>query len=96
MKKDVAVKRSSAGLGLYATRTFAKGESIIEYTGEKITEEEAYQMMASSVLEQFEHMETDQQRTVMLATMTKMLVENFVLNLKLKGAEKLLKDIDNT
>jgi hypothetical protein len=32
----------------------------------------------------------------MLATMTKMLVENFVLNLKLKGAEKLLKDIDNT
>lgn len=62
----------------------------------KITEDEAYQMMASSVLEQFEHMETEQQRTVMLATMTKMLVENFVLNLKLKGAEKLLKDIDNT
>lgn len=35
------VKRSSAGLGLFAAKDFKKGEFIIEYTGEKITEAEA-------------------------------------------------------
>jgi len=38
-----AVKKSSAGLGLFATDTFKKGDLVIEYTGEKITEEEANQ-----------------------------------------------------
>lgn len=41
MKKDVLVKRSSAGLGLFAGRDFDKGEFVIEYTGEKISDEEA-------------------------------------------------------
>jgi len=35
------IKRSSAGLGLFATRPYLKGELIIEYTGETITEAEA-------------------------------------------------------
>jgi uncharacterized protein len=35
------VKRSSAGLGLFALKTFCKGELIIEYTGEIISETEA-------------------------------------------------------
>ncbi len=39
--KDYVVKRSSAGLGLFANREFKKGEQIIEYTGETVTEEEA-------------------------------------------------------
>lgn len=39
--KDYVVKRSSAGLGLYATRTYKKGELVIEYTGEKVTDAEA-------------------------------------------------------
>jgi SET domain-containing protein len=39
--KSFVVKRSSAGLGLFAIREFKKGERIIEYTGETITEEEA-------------------------------------------------------
>lgn len=37
------VKKSSAGLGLFATAAFKKDELIIEYTGERITEEEANQ-----------------------------------------------------
>ena len=41
MKNDVQVKRSQSGLGLFATRDFKKDEMIIEYTGEKISEEEA-------------------------------------------------------
>lgn len=44
MKKSaspVKVKRSSAGLGLFANQEFKKDNLIIEYTGETISEEEA-------------------------------------------------------
>lgn len=43
MKKTpgVKVKKSSAGLGLFATTEITKGAFIIEYTGERITAEEA-------------------------------------------------------
>lgn len=36
MNGHVAVKRSKAGLGLYAARDFARGETVIEYVGERI------------------------------------------------------------
>ncbi len=39
--KDFVVKRSSAGLGLFATRDFKKGELVIEYIGTVVSEEEA-------------------------------------------------------
>lgn len=35
------VKRSTAGLGLFSTQEFVKGDLVIEYTGETISEEEA-------------------------------------------------------
>lgn len=35
------VRRSSAGLGLFATKEFKRGDFIIEYTGERITDEES-------------------------------------------------------
>lgn len=41
MKKDVVIKRSKTGLGLFAGRDFKKDETIIEYTGEVITDDEA-------------------------------------------------------
>ncbi len=37
----VIVKRSSAGLGLFANTTFKRGDFIIEYTGEAISHEES-------------------------------------------------------
>ncbi len=40
-EKKYTVKRSSAGLGLFATSDFKKGDFIIEYTGEHIPTEEA-------------------------------------------------------
>lgn len=40
-KTLVTVKRSSAGLGLFASQEIKKGTSIIEYTGEIITRAEA-------------------------------------------------------
>lgn len=36
------MKRSRTGLGLFATRSFAKGERIIEYVGRTISSDEAY------------------------------------------------------
>lgn len=40
-KKKFAVKRSSAGLGLFARAPFKKGDFVVEYTGEIIPNEEA-------------------------------------------------------
>jgi uncharacterized protein len=39
--KKYAVKKSSAGLGLFAVGGYKKGELVIEYVGERITEAEA-------------------------------------------------------
>jgi len=48
-----------------------------------IDEPTAYRMMASHVVEQFQ--DSADHELVMLSTITKLLVENFVLNLKLDG-----------
>jgi len=58
-----------------------------------ITEKQAYQMMASQLLEQFDNVNKKDMIPVILATATKLLVENFVLNLQLKGAENVLKGV---
>jgi len=59
----------------------------------RITEQQAYQMMASQLLEQFDGISKDHLIPVILATATKLLVENFVLNLRLKGADNVLKGV---
>ncbi len=41
LQQDVSIKRSQAGLGLFATKEFTRGDFIIEYTGEHIPTEEA-------------------------------------------------------
>ena len=58
-----------------------------------ITEKQAYQMMASQLLEQFGNVNKEDLMPVILATATKLLVENFVLNLQLKGADNVLKGV---
>jgi len=42
-QRKYTVKRSAAGLGLYATEPIKQGEFIIEYIGERITAQEAAQ-----------------------------------------------------
>jgi len=39
--KDYVVKKSSAGLGLFAGKEYKKGDLVIEYTGETISDAEA-------------------------------------------------------
>ena len=55
----------------------------IDWNMLNITEAHAYNMMASHVVEQFQ--DSANHELVMLSTITKLLVENFVLNLKLDG-----------
>jgi len=57
----------------------------IDWSQLDIEEDEAYLMMASNVVEQLESVPQEQAGIVSMSTMTKMLVENFVLNIKLKG-----------
>jgi len=40
--EGIVVKRSSAGLGLFATRAFKKGERVIEYFGRTLSKAEEY------------------------------------------------------
>lgn len=49
-----------------------------------INETDAYELMANSVLDQMYSLPESYRETVMMATMTKLLVENFVLNIKLE------------
>jgi hypothetical protein len=53
-----------------------------------IEERQAYIMMAASVIEQVNGIKDEQKLVVAMATMTKLLVENFVLNLKVEGTIK--------
>jgi hypothetical protein len=53
-----------------------------------IEERQAYTMMAASVIEQVNGINDDHKLVVAMATMTKLLVENFVLNLKISGVIK--------
>ena len=48
-----------------------------------IDEDDAYRLIATSVLEQFSEPWNINNQTTMLATITKLIVENFFLNLKL-------------
>jgi len=45
------VKRSSAGLGLFATQDFKKGERIIEYFGREISKAEEYSSKSKYLFE---------------------------------------------
>lgn len=56
----------------------------IEWGELSIKEQDAYEMMAASVISQIEGLPEDQRPIVAMATITKLLVENFVLNIKLK------------
>lgn len=54
----------------------------IDWEDLKVDQKTAYKMMASQVLEQFTSMPESQRQTVALATIVKLLVENFMLNIK--------------
>jgi hypothetical protein len=54
----------------------------------RIKEEDAFELMANTVVDQFYSVPEHQREIVMLASLVKLLVENVVLNARLLGAEK--------
>ena len=48
-----------------------------------VDEESAYRMIAASMVEHYESLDPQDRDLMLLATATKLVVENFVLNLKL-------------
>jgi len=55
----------------------------IDWKSLNITEQDAYELMANSVLDQFGSVEEKYKEPIMMSTIVKLLVENFVLNIKL-------------
>lgn len=60
----------------------------IDWAQLSMEERQAYALMATSVIEQINGIPEEQRLMVAMATMTKLLVENFVLNVKLTGEIK--------
>ncbi len=58
-----------------------ESEDPIDWGLLQIDENTAYELMASQVIEKF----NDADKITMIATITKLVVENFTLHLKLKG-----------
>lgn len=56
----------------------------IDWSTVPISMDEAYEMFAQNVLTQMMSVPETYRETVMLSTITKLLIENFVLNVKLK------------
>lgn len=60
----------------------------IDWSDLNMSEDQTYSLIASSVIEQFSQWkQSGDTELVMLATITKLVVENFVLNLKLHTKE---------
>jgi len=83
-------ENSNAALSAYIERIAKLAQEVeigdpIDWGMTEIQEEDAYKLMAMGVVNQFDKYTTDE-REIMIATITKLVVENFVLNLKLKKA----------
>lgn len=81
-------ENSNAAVKAYMERIVVLAREIetqdpIDWGMLEISEEDSYKLIAMSVVNQFDQYNTDE-RHIMIATITKLVVENFVLNLKLK------------
>lgn len=59
-------------------------EDPIDWGMLEVSEDDAYRLIAMNIVNQFDKYSVHERR-IMIATITKLVVENFVLNLKLKG-----------
>ena len=59
----------------------------VDFASLNISKDQAFELMANTVIEQFFVVPEDQREVVMLASLVKLLVENLVLNAKLQGVK---------
>lgn len=83
-------ENSDAAVQAYAERIALLAQEVevgdsIDWGMLEVSEEDTYKLIAMSVVNQFDKYTSDE-RQIMIATITKLVVENFVLNLKLKKA----------
>lgn len=72
-------------------------EDPINWDRLSVGKEEAYKMIAISVLEQFDKTEyTEEDKIILLSTITKMLVENMLLNLKIMELNSKLNNLTDS
>jgi hypothetical protein len=81
-------ENSTAAVQVYIERIAKLAQEIetedsIDWGMTQIKEEDAYKLIAMSVVNQFDKYTVDE-REIMIATITKLVVENFVLNVKLR------------
>ena len=81
-------ENSTAAVQVYIERIAKLAQEVeigdpIDWGMTELKEEDAYKLIAMSVVNQFDKYSVDE-REIMIATITKLVVENFVLNLKLK------------
>lgn len=82
-------ENAAAAVAAYVERISKLAQEIdvedpIDWGMLNISEENAYKLIAANVVNQFDKYDSSE-RDIMVATITKLVVENFVLNLKLKG-----------
>lgn len=78
---DAAVKAYIERIAVLAQEV--ETEDPIDWGMLEISEQDAYKLIAMSTVNKFDK-NSAQERDIMIATITKLVVENFVLNLKLK------------
>jgi hypothetical protein len=81
MQKTISKERQENIIQLAQLAMESEMSQPIDWANLSINKEEAFMTMASNVLEQIESLPEEQQPVVALATITKLLVENFALNL---------------
>ena len=63
----------------------AETKDPIDWNRLAIDKETAYKLMASCVIDEFSGLKDDEKMAIALGTITKLLVENFVLNVKIES-----------
>lgn len=93
MSEDITPERKASILQLAELAMESEMADPIDWGMLQISERDAYVMMASNVIDQLESVSDQERPIVAMATITKLLVENFVLNLRLKGTENVKRGI---
>ena len=93
MNEDLTPEKKASIMQLAELAMESEMVDPIDWGMLQISEQDAYVMMASNVIEQLESVSDEERPIVAMATITKLLVENFVLNLRLKGAENVKRQV---
>ena len=85
MQKEMLTKTEAVGVISQLAKEIDINNTNIDWKGLNIDVEQTYEVMARGVIDQMFSVPEENRETVMLATVTKLLVENLALSLKIRG-----------